>query len=121
MSHIYHNRTGESVLYGVESFKTLYAGELACLCREIQASQLDVFRWRRKQECFWSGSSGPVLGERQQTKTSHQRAAFVQYGAFHLLLRARSRESGGLKAGREERSDNVSLPSQAEEGRKKAN
>lgn len=54
MSHIYHNRTGESVSWDAESFKMLYTGEPACLCREIQALQLDVFRWRRrkKQECI---------------------------------------------------------------------
>lgn len=39
MSHVYHNRTGESISYGDESFKTFYTGEPACLCLEIQALQ----------------------------------------------------------------------------------
>lgn len=55
-------------MYGVESFKMLYAGELARLCLEIEALQLDVFRWRRKQEYIWSGSSGPVPGKWQQRR-----------------------------------------------------
>ena len=99
MSHIYHNRTGESISYGFESFKTLYTGEPACLCLEIQALQLDVFRWRRKQEYIWSGSSGPIRGKWQETKPSHKRAAFVQYGAYHLLLRVCSCGSRELKSG----------------------
>lgn len=99
MSHIYHNRTGESISYSVESSETLYTGELACLWLEIQALQLDVFRWRRKQEYIWSGSSGPVPGKWQQTKTLHKRAAFVQYGAYHLLLSVCSWRSRRLESG----------------------
>lgn len=75
MSHVYHNRTGESISYGDESFKTFYTGEPACLCLEIQALQLDVLRWRRQQKYIRRGNRSPVPSRWQRTEATHKGAA----------------------------------------------